>query len=370
MISSSQPIAVLCGGGDCPGLNAVIRAVTKTAILQYGCQVFGSEDSFDGFLQAEKMRQLTLDSVQGILPRGGTILGTTNRGNPFRYPIEDRMGQVHYHDYSGRIIERFHQLGLTALIMIGGDGTLAIGQRLFEAGLPVVGVPKTIDNDLLATEVTFGFDTAVTTATEAIDKIHTTAESHDRVMVVEVMGRNSGWIALHAGVAGGADLILIPEIPFRLDEICQKLQQRRRQGNSFSVVVVAEGAAPEGGKQTLQTSLHGHQRLGGVGALVAHEIQQRCHFDTRCLVLGHLQRGGSPTAYDRLLSTRFGNKATHLALGGQFGQMVCLKCGRIESVAIKEAIARQRTVHPQGEEVQASRALGISFGGRDDSHDA
>ena len=348
----------------------MIRAVTKTAILQYGCRVLGSEDSFDGFLQAEKMRPLTLESVQGILPRGGTILGTTNRGNPFRYPIEDRMGQVHYHDYSGRIIRRFRQLGLSALIMIGGDGTLTIGQRLFEAGLPIVGVPKTIDNDLLATEVTFGFDTAVATATEAIDKIHTTAESHDRVMVVEVMGRNSGWIALHAGVAGGADLILIPEIPFRLDRVCQKLHQRKRHGNSFSVVVVAEGAAPAGEKQTFQTSLDGQRRLGGIGTLVAREIQQRCYFDTRCLVLGHLQRGGSPTAHDRLLSTRFGNRATHLALRGQFGRMVCLKCGRIESVAIKEAIARQRTVHPRGEEVRAARALGISFGGTDDPDDA
>lgn len=364
MSANAKRLVVLNGGGDCPGLNAVIRAVVKTAILRYDWEVWGSEDSFDGLIKPNKLVPMTLDSVRGILPLGGTILGTTNKGNPFRYPEKNEQGETVYYDYSQRVIDRFRELEMSAMIVIGGDGTLTIAQKFLEAGVPLIGVPKTIDNDLMATEITFGFDTALHTATDAIDKIHSTAASHDRVMVVEVMGRNAGWIALEAGTSGGADVILIPEIPFSVEKVCAKILDRARAGRAFSVVVVAEGAAAAGkDKVYLEEAKQGAAaRLGGVGFLVGDMIQKRTEVDTRVLVLGHLQRGGSPTPFDRLLGTRFGVGAVELAVQEKWGSMVCLKCGKIEAASIKDAIAQERLVDPGGEHVKAAKAIGIAFG--------
>lgn len=364
MDQKRKKIGVLCGGGDCPGLNAVIRAVVKSAILRYGWEVIGSEDSFDGFIWPDRLVPLNMETVRGILPRGGTILGTTNKGNPFRYPQISPSGQLVFRDYSQRVIESVRQLGLHAVIVIGGDGTLKIALRFHEAGLPVIGVPKTIDKDLLATEATFGFDTALQTATEAIDKIHTTAESHDRVMVVEVMGRNAGWIALESGLAGGADVILIPEIPYRIEKLCAKLHDRIRRGRNFSVVVCAEGAVPVGGAPVYQDT--GDQsfqkRLGGIGFHLAGEIRECGRLESRVIVLGHLQRGGSPTPFDRILGSRFGVAAVESAERGDFGSMVALRCGEIHSVTLDEATRHERRVDPQGDQVRTAKSLGIAFG--------
>ncbi len=363
-VDPQKRIAVVNGGGDCPGLNAVIRAAVKTAILRYGWEVWGSEDSFDGFIKPGKMVPMTLDTVRGILPKGGTILGTTNRGNPFRYPAKNEHGEVVFHDYSDRVMDKMKELSLDAMVLIGGDGTLTIGQRFVERGLSIVGVPKTIDKDLLATETTFGFDTALKTVTESLDMIHTTAESHERVMVVEVMGRNSGWIALEAGIAGGADIILIPEIPFAVEKMVEKIEARRLADRPFSVVVVSEGATPVGGSQVYREKgiEDPFGKLGGIGVIVAGMLGSRIELETRTVVLGHLQRGGSPTAFDRLLATRFGVAAVDLIAAGQFGCMVALDDQRITSVPISDAIARQRLVDPNGEMIQAARAIGISFG--------
>jgi ATP-dependent phosphofructokinase / diphosphate-dependent phosphofructokinase len=358
-------IGLLNGGGDCPGLNAVIRAVVKTAILKYGWQVWASMDSFDGLIwPEEKLAPMAVDSVRGILPRGGTILGTTNRGNPFQYPRPKAGGETEFHDYSGRVMDTVRNKQLDALVVIGGDGTLTIANRFFEAGLPVVGVPKTIDNDLLVTEVSFGFNTALRTAMDAIDMLHTTAASHGRVMVVELMGRYSGWIALQAGIAGGADVILIPEIPFDIARVGDKIADREKAGRKFSIVVVAEGATPAGGTRTYQAESpeYPHGRLGGVGQQVAERLQEVTGMETRSLVLGHLQRGGSPNAFDRLLGTRFGVAAVELAAAGGFGRMVSLKCGTIDSTPIRDAVAHHRLVDPDGEIVAAAKALGIAFG--------
>ncbi len=357
-------ICVLNGGGDCPGLNAVLRAVVKSAIICHGWEVWGSEDSFDGFIKPNKMVQLTLDSVRGILPKGGTILGTTNKGNPFRYPQRDANGVVVFHDYAQLVIDKFREMNFEAMILIGGDGTLTIGHKFLEAGLPVIGVPKTIDKDLLATEVTFGFDTALRTATESIDMVHTTAESHDRVMIVEVMGRNAGWIALEAGVAGGADVVLIPEIPFHIDRVLDKIQERSRAGRTFSVVVIAEGATEAGGAQVYreQRADHPGAILGGIAAIVGRRIEEATQMETRVLVLGHLQRAGSPTPFDRLLGTRFGVAAVELAAKGEFGSMVALQAGSIVSVRLEDAIAHQRLVERDGEYVRTAKAIGICFG--------
>ena len=357
-------ICVLTGGGDCPGLNATIRSVVKTATLEYGWEVWGSEDCFDGFMKPDGLAPLTIKDVRGILPRGGTILGTTNRGDPFQYPIKNGQGETEFHDRSQKVIEKAHAMDFHALILIGGDGTLSIGHKLFQAGLPIIGIPKTIDNDLLATEKTFGFDTAVRTATDAIDKIHTTAESHDRIMVMEVMGRNSGWIALEAGIAGGADVILIPEIPFKIEKICQKIMDRVHSGRLFSIVVVAEGSAPLGGAQMYREGAlkDPYGRLGGIALTVGDMVREKTPLDTRILVLGHLQRGGSPSAFDRLLGTRFGWAAVNLAAKSGFGKMVSLKCSHIESVPLENAVAHPRLVDPNEEQVLAAKSIGISFG--------
>ena len=306
------------------------------------------------------MVPLTLDSVRGILPLGGTILGTTNKGNPFRYPVKNKKGKTEFKDYSQKVIDTARTMKFDGVIVIGGNGTLSIAHQLFKAGLPVIGVPKTIDKDLLATEMTFGFDTALHTATEAIDKVHTTAESHERVMV----GRNAGWIALEAGISGGADVILIPEIPFDIEKVCQKIRQRAEGGRPFSVVVVAEAAAASGGSPVYSRPGEEDRQssLGGIGFVVGEMIQERLGVETRVLVLGHLQRGGSPSPFDRLLGTRFGLVAVELAARERFGQMVALKCGRVVSVPIENAIARQHLVDPEGEYVRTAKAIGISFG--------
>src|SRR5258708_9649780 len=299
-------IGVLTGGGDAPGLNAVIRAVVKSA-SNSGIEVVGLEDSFDGLIEPNRSRVLTPRDVTGILSLGGPILGTTSRGNPFAYPVTTSEG---VHDYSDRVVEMFHKMGLGALVVIGGDGTLAIAHQFCQRGLPIVGVPKTIDNDIVGTTNCFGFDTAVDFATDAIDRLHTTAEAHRRIMVVEVMGRYAGWIALHAGVAGGADAILIPEIPFDIGLLAERLRERDKFGAKFSIVVVAEGAFPKGGTQSLLESAHpGYiERLGGIGYRVCEALAKETGKETRTVVLGHLQRGGAPTSFDRVLATRFGGK--------------------------------------------------------------
>lgn len=358
-----KTIGVLTGGGDCPGLNAVIRAVTKSAIRHYNMKVIGFLNGFSGIINKEYIT-LTEKEVSGILPRGGTILGTTNRDNPFEYGVEEN-GKIVYRDVSDLVMEHIKELGIDALAIIGGDGSLSIANDFRKKGLRIVGIPKTIDNDLSATDLTFGFDTALTTACEAIDKLHTTAESHHRVMVLEVMGRYAGWIALQAGLSGGADVILIPEIPFTIDKVCEKLQDRAKKGKKFSIVVVAEGATVEGGEMVVQRIVEGAPdkiRLGGIGEQVAKAIEQCANMETRVTVLGHLQRGGSPTPFDRILGTRFGVKAVELISNEQFGQMVALKGNEIQSVPLEEAISQLKRVDPNGELVKAATGVGISFG--------
>ncbi len=357
-------IGISTGGGDCPGLNAVIRAVVRAARLHYGWDIIGIEDGFDGLIYARNLKPLGLVNISGILHRGGTILGTTNRGNPFKHVVEEN-GEKVVKDLTPKILENIKILGLDAIISIGGDGTLLIARDLHRLGVPIVGVPKTIDNDISATDLTFGFTTAVETATEALDKLHTTAESHHRVMVVEVMGRNSGWIAIESGIAGGADVILIPEIPFDMEKVANKVKQRQITGSRFSVVVVAEGAMPIGGKRSIIAEAsddYENVRLGGIGYIVAKGIETRAEIDTRVTVLGHLQRGGSPNAYDRLLATRFGAAAVDLVAEEKFGYMVCLKGRMIDSVPIEEAVGQPKRVNPDGQMVTTAERMGIVFG--------
>jgi len=360
---SLKKIGVVTGGGDCPGLNAVIRAVVKTAVNQYGMEVIGIEDGFSGLIN-NQFRPLGLAEVSGILPRGGTILGTSNRDNPFKYPAVEN-GEKVYKDMSKQCISNLQAQKIEALIVIGGDGSLNIAKELTTKGVLVVGVPKTIDNDLSATDVTFGFDTALVTATEAIDKLHTTAESHHRIMVLEVMGRYAGWIALQSGLAGGADVILIPEIPFTIESVAAKIQHRKTEGKKFSIVVVAEGATPLGGQLVVQKVIADSAdpiRLGGIGNQVGQQIEEMTGVETRVTVLGHLQRGGSPTPFDRILATRYGTAAVKLIYEGKFGKMVSLKTPFIKSVDLEEAVKELRRVSPDGEFVQTAKAIGISFG--------
>ncbi|KAF0218916.1 MAG: hypothetical protein FD174_2432 [Geobacteraceae bacterium] len=357
-------IGVLTGGGDCPGLNAVIRAVVKGAVIKRGWEVFGIEDGFDGLLDDQKIRPLTLEDVRGILPRGGTILGTTNRGNPFSFPMEED-GKVTLVDLSDRVVANIKKHRIEALVVIGGEGSLKIALELMGKGISIVGVPKTIDNDLLETDVTFGYNTALETATDALDKLHSTAESHHRVMVMEVMGRYAGWIALESGIAGGADVILIPEIPFDIQYICHAVDARRKRGNRFSIIVVAEGAFPRSGERVVKSGAGKTQaveRLGGIGDYVAREIGTCLDMDTRVTVLGHLQRGGSPSTFDRCLASRFGIKAIELIENGEFGKMVCLKGRAIKAVSIENAIKELKLVDPDGEMVRSAEELGIIFG--------
>ena len=340
-------LGLLTGGGDCPGLNAVIRAVVRKGIDAYNDELVGFRDGWKGVLE-DSFDPLTIDSTRGILPRGGTILGSS-RTNPFKREDGVRL-----------ISETIRRNGLDGLIAIGGEDTLGAAQRLYAEGVNVIGVPKTIDNDLGATDVTFGFDTALHVASEAIDRLHTTAESHHRILVVEVMGRHAGWIALHAGVAGGADVILIPEIPFDIDNVCRLIQRRHGRGRPFSIVVAAEGATPEEGTMSVsegQLDEFGHPRLGGIGHRLEQEIEQRTGFETRATVLGHVQRGGTPTAFDRVLATRFGLAAIDAAHEGAWGMMTALRATRIELVPLAEAIIELRTVP-----VEEYERFGVLFG--------
>ena len=355
-------VGVLTGGGDAPGLNAVIRAVVKTAIHQFDCQVLGITNGYDGFVDQNGVIPLGFEEVRGILPRGGTILGTANRGNPYARKVL-RDGKEGTIDVSDDIIQGIKQLDLDALIVLGGDGTLRIAHELYQKGAPVVGVPKTIDNDVGGTEVTFGFNTALEIATEAIDRLHTTAEAHHRVMVLELMGRDAGFITLQAGIAGGADVILIPEIPFRYQAVAAKVHERYEHGSPFSILAVSEGAKPMGGEQVF--SRKGDQiyvpRLGGISQEVGEYVENQ-GFETRVTVLGHLQRGGSPTPFDRWLATRYGAAAVRLAAQGKFDRMVALHSGDIVDVSLEEALRVPKRVNVNGDAIVTARGMGISFG--------
>ncbi|MGZ7080266.1 MAG: 6-phosphofructokinase [Thermoanaerobaculia bacterium] len=351
-------LAILTGGGDCPGLNAVIRAAVRTATRVHHFDVLGVQFGFEG-LMTNATVPLTADSIRGILPKGGTLLRTTNRGNPFEYPELDNGVHVSV-DRSQLVVDNIRKLGIDAVIAIGGDGTLKIAQRLVGMGMPMVAVPKTIDNDLAATDFTFGFMTAVAVATDAVDRLHTTAESHDRVMLLEVMGRHAGWIALHSGLAGGADIILIPEIPYRPEYIVESIRSRQKGGSNFDIIVIAEGAKREGGEEKYIDT--GRRRLGGIAYEVASDIARNIDLEIRVTVLGHVQRGGSPIPYDRILATRFGAAAADLVAQGEFGKMVALRGDTIVSVPIADAVSNPKYVDPNGQLVRTARSLGVSFG--------
>jgi len=355
-------IGILTGGGDCPGLNAVIRGVTKPA-QDYGMSVLGIIDGFEGLVEG-RARELKNDDVSGILGRGGTILGSSNKGDPFHWP-ELKDDKIEIVNRANSALKNYQAWNLDALIAIGGDGTMHICNKLGQMGMNMIGVPKTIDNDLEATDLTFGHDSAVYVVAEALDRLHTTASSHHRVIVMEVMGRYAGWIALNGGLAGGADIILIPEIPFSWDKVYDKILKRELQGKKFSLVCVAEGAKPKDGEMVIKgTDMKRHDptQLGGIGELVAKKIEENTRRETRVTVLGHLQRGGSPTPFDRILSTKFGTFAIDLAARHKFGRMVALKGDLIKNVKIEDAISHQKLVQPNNQNVIAAKAVGISFG--------
>ncbi len=356
-------LAINTGGGDAPGLNAVIRAVVLSA-LNRGWDVVGIRQGYDGLLDGDGVVLLDESAVEGITHLGGTILGTTNRGNPLRWKKELPDGSIQEVDRSGEIIQAFQDRGIDALVAIGGDGSLHIASQLSDRGLPVVGVPKTIDNDLAATQVTFGFHTAVQTATDAIDKLHSTAQSHERIMVVELMGRHTGWIALFAGVSGAADAILIPEVPYRLDALCRHMEAKYEQGPRYGIVVVAEGSHPEGGEPSFvgEGDDTQNKRYGGIAEQVAAQVQEKTGLETRSLVLGHLQRGGQPTAYDRLLAVRFGTAAVDVVARGDFGCMVALDPPEVKAVPLEEAVKKIKSITPDNDVLHTARQLGISFG--------
>jgi phosphofructokinase-like protein len=358
-------IALLTGGGDCPGLNAVIRAATKDAIGA-GAEVFGIEDGFLGLIE-DRIRPLTFDDVSGILTTGGTILGASNKANPARFATgTDAAGEPIFEDVTDRCMANLEKHRLDALVVIGGDGTMAVTLPFVERGVRCIGVPKTIDNDILGTEITFGFLTATAIATEALDRVHTTAASHHRVMVVEVMGRNAGWIALHAGIASGTDVILLPEIEFELEAVCKVVRRRARGGRNFTIICVSEGASPRGREQFVDRrdpTSPDPIRLGGVAKFIADQIEQATGVESRHVVLGHVQRGGGPTAADRVLATQFGHAATTLLLDeGQAGRMIARQHGEITHIDIAEAAGGQRKIPADHPLLEAARAVGTSFG--------
>jgi 6-phosphofructokinase 1 len=362
MNNEKKRIGILTGGGDCPGLNAVIRAASKAAAMR-GWETIGILGGYEGLMQPCQTRSLDYHAVSGLLVRGGTILGTANRGLFASKTGHGESRQLPKELLDG-VKSGMEALGIFALVSIGGDGSLTIAQQMHEHGVPVVGVPKTIDNDLAGTSMTFGFDSAVACATDALDRLHTTAESHNRVIVLELMGRYAGWIALYAGVAGGADVVLIPEIPFTYDRVCAKIQERESRGRKFTLVVVAEGAREKdvGFVTSSAQEANREARLGGIGAVVAAEIEKRTGKETRTCVLGHLQRGGSPTTFDRALCSMFGATAVELIAAGEFGKMVAYTGSGIGAVSLSEAVGRLKTVPPDGNLARTARALGISLG--------
>ncbi|MCI0498401.1 MAG: 6-phosphofructokinase [Planctomycetales bacterium] len=356
-------IAVMTGGGDCPGLNAVIRAVTKTAINRYKLEVWGVEDGYRGLIE-DHIHPLNTNDVSGILTIGGTILGSCNSSNPFSYPVQSGKRTINK-DVSDLCVANLKKRGIEALVCIGGDGTMCSAAAFAKKGLIVMGVPKTIDNDIWGTDITFGFNTAVTTATEAIDKVHTTASSHHRVMIVEVMGRYAGWIALHAGVAGGSDVILIPEIPYDLSKIADYVKARSKKGKRFSIITVAEGAKPKGGQRVVfKTEKNSPDpiRLGGISFVLAEQLGQITGLSCRAVNLGHIQRGGSPTPIDRVLGTSFGHYALELLMKGQFNRLVVWKEGKLGDVALSRIAGKIKTVRPSNPLIAAARAVGTCFG--------
>ncbi len=365
MSNSIQRIGVLTGGGDCPGLNAVIRAVTKAAIHDCGWEVLGIEDGYLGLIR-NRMRRLTMADASNILTQGGTILGTSNKADPRHFAVaSDADGKPVYEDVTNRVLEHVLERGLDAIICIGGDGTMSGAGHLVERGVPCIGVPKTIDNDLMHTDVTFGFHTAVATATEALDRIHTTASSHHRVMLVEMMGRYAGWLTLYAGAASGADVILIPEIPYDIDKVCEYCVRRSQHGKAFTIIAVAEGAKPIGGEMVIQKIVADSPdpiRLGGISTILSDQISERTQLECRATILGHVQRGGTPVAYDRILGTRFGHEAIGLVRERKFNQMVVMQRGEFTHVPIKDVANKQRLVTLDDPLIRACRSLGVAFG--------
>lgn len=356
-------IAILTGGGDCPGINAVIRAVAKKAILEHGMDVIGIEDGYDGVIKG-RYRRLHFDDVSGIISLGGTILGTSNKANPYSYAVR-RNNKVEFQDLSQHTISNINKLEVDCLVCIGGDGTLGIAHRLFQDGIPVIGVPKTIDNDLRGTDITFGFDSAVYVAAEGIDRIRTTAQSHHRAMIVEVMGRNSGWIALYAGTAEGAEIVLIPEIPYDIDVVAEAVRERNRRGKRFSIIVVAEGARPKGGNRIVQKVVKESPeqvRLGGIGFVLGSQIEKATGIETRTVVLGHLQRGGVPTPFDRVLATRLGTRAVDMIDKGIYGHMVGVRGNSLVEVPLDEVAKGQRNVPLNDPLIKSARSVGTCFG--------
>jgi 6-phosphofructokinase 1 len=362
-MKQSKRVGILTGGGDCPGLNAVIAAVVKTADQVYDWEVIGFQDGYEGVVE-NRFVTLSRKDVSGIMAQGGTILGTSNRANPFRFPVLQDEEYV-YLDRSSQAVRNFEALGLEALIAIGGDGTMAASAGMMDKGLPVIGVPKTIDNDLWGTDVTFGFDSALSVATDAIDRLHTTAQSHHRIMLVEVMGRYAGWIALGSGLAGGGDIILMPEVPYHIDAVCERIKERNSRGKNFSIVVVGEGAKPEGGQMVIQRKIANSPdpvRLGGISHQLAAQLEGLLNIESRVTILGHLIRGGSPTAHDRILATRFGEEAMHMAAKGVSGQMVGLHGNKVEGVPIKDVAGKLRRVTHDHPWVRMALSIGISLG--------
>lgn len=363
-------IGVMSGGGDCPGLNAVIRAITKTAVHNHDLDVWGIEDGFLGLIE-NRIRPLSYDDVSNILLLGGTILGACNKSDPSHFAVDtDENGKPVFADVSGRVAEHVRKRGLDAIICIGGDGTMTGAAGLVERGLRFVGAPKTIDNDLMHTEITFGFHTAVNTAADALARIRTTAASHHRVMLVEMMGRNAGWLTLHAGLASGADIILIPEMPFDVDVVARRCAARSRKGKAYTLIAVAEGAAPAGGEAVVDQVVHDSPdpvRLGGVSQVLSKQIAERTGLECRATILGHVQRGGCPSPQDRVLGTMFGHHAVELLMSGHHNRLVVMQDGKLASVALSDVAGKQRTVPPDDRLIAAGRAVGTSFGTGDDS---
>lgn len=364
VVNKIKRIGILTGGGDCPGLNPVIRAVTRTAILEYGWEVVGIRNGYKGMYNGDFV-ELTLDSISGILHEGGTILYSSNKDNLFDYQVEED-GKLVNKDVSDVGVENIRKMGIDVMFIVGGDGTLTSARDFARKGVKVIAIPKTIDNDLASTDTTFGFSTAVDVATEALDRLHTTASSHHRIMVLEVMGRYAGWIALHSGIAGGADVILLPEIPYDIRNVARTIEERKARGKNFSIVVVGEGAKEIGGDITVREIIKDSPdpiRLGGIGIKVASQLEKLCGNETRATILGHLQRGGSPSSSDRILSTRYGVEAVKLAASGKFGNMVTLKGDHMSYDSLENVIGRKsKLVNPNGELVEAAKSMGIGFG--------